>query len=436
MPAPRIEIELDKLVHNARKLSVLYGSKGIYVTAVTKGICGSPRIASALLNSGIRSFGDSRIANIQKMREAGIAAQFILIRSPMPSEVERVVEFADVSLNTEISVIRLLAEHAAKRGKIHRIILMIELGDLREGILPSDVKSVVKETISLPGVKLIGIGTNLACFGGVRPTEANMRELSSIAGNVQRKYGINFEIVSGGNSANYQWFVSTPDVGLVNHLRIGEAILLGCDTLTREQIPGLYTDAFTLVAEVIEFKTKPSRPHGEIAQDAFGRVPAFADKGYIRRAILALGRQDVNVSAIKPRIEADVLGASSDHLILDVKGPDLEVGGEVRFDVGYSALLRVMTSPYVEKVYLPRSYLTIRSLPVLTIYSAVQRDHRPAYVVKQGERSPSFDVPERVDSILFAISEKELGAVIAPADTGLEPIRAHDALASSKTPGV
>jgi len=363
MPAPRIEIELDKLNHNARKLTALYGSRGIYVTAVTKGVCGSPRIASALLNSDIRSLGDSRIANIQKMREAGLDAPFVLIRSPMPSEVERVVEFADVSLNTEISVIRLLAGHAAKHGKIHRVILMIELGDLREGILPSDIEAVVKETISLQGVKLIGIGTNMACFGGVRPTEANMRELSAIAGNVQRKYGINFEIVSGGNSANYQWFVSTPDVGLINHLRIGEAILLGCDTLTRKRIPGLYTDAFTLVAEAIELKTKPSKPYGEIAQDAFGHFPIFEDKGDMKRAILALGRQDADVSAIKPRIRADVLGASSDHLILDVKGSDLEVGDEVRFDVGYSALLRAMTSPYVEKVYLPRSYLTMRRPP-------------------------------------------------------------------------
>lgn len=355
MPVPRVEIELDKLIHNARKLAALYGSKGIRVTAITKGVCGSPKIANALLDSGIRSFGDSRIANIQKMREGGLDAQFILVCSPMPSEVERVVEFADVSLNTEISVIRLLADQATKRGKIHRVILMIELGDLREGILPSDLEPVVKETIGMQGVKLAGVGTNLACFGGVRPTEANMRELSAIASDLQRKYGIRFEVVSGGNSANYQWFVSTPDVGLVNHLRIGEAMLLGCDTLTRERIPGLYTDAFTLVAEVIELKTKPSRPCGEIAQDAFGHVPVFEDKGNMRRAILALGRQDVDVSAIKPRIKVNVLGASSDHLILDVKGQSLEVGAEVRFDVGYSALLRAMMSPYVEKVYLLRS---------------------------------------------------------------------------------
>jgi ornithine racemase len=355
---PRIEIDLDKLAHNARKQTALYGSKGISVTAVTKGFCGSPRIASALLDSGIRSFGDSRITNIQKMREAELDAQFILIRSPMPSEVERVVEFIDVTLNTEISVIRLLAREAAKRGKIQRIILMIELGDLREGILPSDVESMVAEVMDLRGVKLIGLGTNLACFGGVRPTEAKMRELSVIAGDLQQQYGITFEIVSGGNSANYQWFVSTSDVGLVNHLRIGEAILLGRDTLNRKGIPGLYTDAFTLIAEVIELKTKPSKPYGEIAQDAFGRVPVFDDKGNMERAILALGRQDVDGSAIKPRIKADVLGASSDHLILDVSGLGLEVGAKVQFDVGYSALLRAMTSPYVEKVYLPRSHLT------------------------------------------------------------------------------
>ena len=358
MPAPRIEIELDKLAHNASKLTALYDTKGVCVTAVTKGVCGSPRIASALLDSGIHSFGDSRIANIQKMRQAGLDAQFTLIRSPMPSEIERVVEFADVSLNTEISVVRLLARQAVKRGKIQRIILMIELGDLREGILPSDVEPMVAEVMGLRGVKLIGIGTNLACFGGVRPTEANMQALSAIVGNLQSKFGINFEVVSGGNSANYQWFVSTSDVGLVNHLRIGEAILLGCDTLTRERIPDLYTDAFTLVAEVVELKTKPSQPYGEIAQDAFGRVPVFENRGNIERAILAIGRQDVDGLTIYPRIKADVLGISSDHLILDVSDLGLEVGAEVQFDIGYSTLLRVMMSSYVEKVYLPRSHLT------------------------------------------------------------------------------
>ncbi len=356
MTTPRIEIDLDKLVHNARTLMALYGSKGIDVTAVTKGVCGSPRIASALMNSGMASFGDSRLANIQKMRAAGVDAQFILIRSPMPSEVARVVEFADVSVNTELPVIRLLARQAARRGRVQQVILMVELGDLREGIMPAEVAPVAAEVMRLRGVELAGLGANLACFGGIKPTDAKMRELSAIARNLQKQYGIPLAMVSGGNSANYQWFVSTQDVGLINHLRIGEALLLGCDPLTRKRIPGLYTNVFTLVAEVIELKTKPSRPYGEIAQDAFGHVPVFQEKGEVERAILAIGRQDADPAMLKPRIAAEVLGASSDHLVLDVTGLGLAVGACVQFDIGYGTLLRAMTSPYVEKVYLPRLF--------------------------------------------------------------------------------
>jgi predicted amino acid racemase len=353
MSTPRIEIELSKVAHNTQKLTALYGAKGVSLTGVTKAVCGSPQIARVLLDSGIHSLGDSYISNIQRMRESGLDAQYMLLRSPMASDVQRVVEFADISLNTEPAIIHLLGDCAVKHGKVHQIILMIELGDLRDGILPSEIHSIVKKMMGIPGIKLIGIGTNLACFGGVKPTDRNMRELSAIADSVQRTYGINLELVSGGNSANYQWFISAADVGLVNHLRIGESILLGYDTTTHERIPDLYSDAFTLIAEVIEFKTKPSKPYGEIGQDAFGNVPVFQDKGSMRRAILSIGRQDIDISAIRPRINADILGASSDHLILDVKGMELGVGTEVRFDIVYGTLLRAMMSPYVEKVYLP-----------------------------------------------------------------------------------
>jgi len=355
MFAPRLRIELDKITHNARQLRAFYGSKGIRVTAVTKGVCGSLAVARALLRGGIRSLGDARLSNIQRMRAAGLDAQFVLIRSPMLSQAEQVVQWADVSLNTELSVIRRLGECAARSGIKHGVVLMVELGDLREGILPADIEPTVDQVIDLEGVRLVGIGTNLACFGAIRPTQAKMQKLAAIASRVQHEFGLELEIVSGGNSANYQWFVSTVDVGLVNHLRIGESILLGSDPLTREPIPGLYADAFTLSAEVIELKTKPPKPYGEVAQDAFGHVPTFEGNGHRHRAILALGRQDVDASAVQPRVDADVVGASSDHLILGIGDADLAVGAQVQFDVQYSALLRAMTSPYVEKAYYSRS---------------------------------------------------------------------------------
>ncbi|MBL7135408.1 MAG: alanine/ornithine racemase family PLP-dependent enzyme [Candidatus Marinimicrobia bacterium] len=352
MTVPRLEIELKKIGHNVKELRNLFGYKGISVTAVTKAVLGSPEIANILVEGGINSIGDSRIANISKMRKAGIEAQFILIRIPMVNETENVVRYADISLNSEISVMKQLSKYAVEQGKNHKVVLMVEMGDLREGIMPSDLEKTVEETICLESISLVGIGTNLACYGGIKPTEEKMQRLSSIANDIQNRYGIKLEIVSGGNSANYEWFMTTDDIGLINNLRIGEAILLGCETLHRREIHNLYTDAFTLIGEVIELKIKPSLPYGEVCQDAFGNVPKFENKGYIKRAIVGLGRQDVDTTGIKPRMEVEVLGSSSDHLILNIKDSDLKVGDEIGFDVNYSALVRAMTSPYVKKMYL------------------------------------------------------------------------------------
>jgi len=352
MGAPRLEIDLDKIGRNASSLRALFGTRGICTTAVTKAVLGAPLVAKVLVDNGIEAIGDSRIANIRRMKEAGIEAEFMLIRSPMPSESEDVVQYADISLNTETAVIKLLSKHAAKHGKRHRVILMVELGDLREGIMPADLGSVVAETLDLDGVELVGLGTNLGCYAGVNPTPKNMAELSDVAVRLRHEHDIPLEIISGGNSANYDWFVSTEDLGQVNNLRIGEAILLGRETLRRQRIPGLHTDAFTLVAEVIERKTKPSFPVGQRGRDAFGEVPEFEDRGAASKAILGIGRQDVDFSGITPRIAVECLGGSSDHLVLDAGDTDIVVGSEVAFDVDYSALLRAMTSPYVSKEFL------------------------------------------------------------------------------------
>ncbi len=349
MKTPRIEIDLTKIAHNAKKLKELYGSKGIGVIGVTKVVCGDPKIADVLIKSGINTLADSRIANIRRMRKAGIQAQFVLLRTPIPSQAESVVKYADISLNSELSVVKSLSKFAMKNNTIHKIILMVELGDLREGLMTSDLENIVREIVELEGIELSGIGTNLACFGGIKPDEEKMRYLSSLAREVEERFNLTLEFVSGGNSANYNWFMSTEDVGRINNLRLGESIYLGCETLYRKPIPGLFTDAFTLVAEVIESKIKPSVPYGEVCQDAFGNIPEFQDSGQIRRAILGVGLQDVLVSGLTPRSAINILGSSSDHIIVDAKELDLNVGNEVEFNLNYGALLSAMTSPYVMK---------------------------------------------------------------------------------------
>jgi len=349
MATPRIEIKFEKIFHNAKALVELYGSKNIDVIGVTKVVCGNPKIASVLVKSGINILADSRITNIKRMRDAGINAQFLLLRTPFLDQAEEVVQFSDISHNSEISVIKKLSEFAVKCNRNHKIILMVEMGDLREGIMPAELFETINQIIGLPGIMIAGIGTNLACFGGINPDEEKMGMLSSIANDVEKKFGLKLEFVSGGNSANYNWFMSTTDVGRINSLRIGESIYLGCETLERKPIPGLFTDAITLITEVIESKLKPSLPYGKVSQDAFGNVPEFKENGHINRSLLGIGLQDVLVSGLTTRSDIEILGASSDHIIVDTKQEELKIGTEVVFNLTYGALLAAMTSPYVIK---------------------------------------------------------------------------------------
>ncbi|NQT60694.1 MAG: alanine/ornithine racemase family PLP-dependent enzyme [Bacteroidetes bacterium] len=347
---PRLEIDINKIKHNAVVLNELFAQKGISVTAVIKGVTGSPEIAHALVECGISTIAVSLVQNIKKMKESGVKAEFLLTRLPMHSEVAEVVRYANISLNSEISTIKLLSEHSLKLGKRHKVVLMLELGDLREGVLPGNTDSIVEQILLLKGVELYGIGANLACFGGIKPSDDKMIELSQTADHLEEKYKIKLPIISGGNSANYEWFLSNENIGNINNLRIGEAILLGRETLHRNKIPKLYTDAFTLICEVIESKMKPSVPYGERCQNVFGETPEFADIGNINRVIVGIGEQDLDTKAVVPRINAEVIGASSDHLILHSENP-IETGCEIEFDINYSALLRLSISPYVKKVF-------------------------------------------------------------------------------------
>lgn len=349
MSAPRLEIDLVKIQHNASTLVDRLGAGGISVTGVTKATLGSPEVAGALLRAGVSALGDSRIENIEAMRRAGVDASMTLLRSPMLSQVDRVVQHADVSLNTELDVLSELSRAAQQQGKTHGVVLMVELGDLREGILPGDLELTVRRVLGLPSITLDGIGTNLACHSGVVPDARNMAELSTLATSIDAAFGVDLGLVSGGNSANLTWALSGADTGRVNDLRLGEALLLGREPLHRRPIDGLHTDAITLVAEVIESKVKPSEPWGEIARTAFGVKPRASDRSDVSHTILGIGRQDVDPDGLLPVGRIEVLGASSDHLIIDSGQHRLPVGAEVEFHLDYSALVRAMTSPFVTR---------------------------------------------------------------------------------------
>lgn len=350
MSAPQLKIDLQKIHHNASTLVKRLTACSISVTGITKSTLGCPEIAKTLIDAGVSTLGDSRIENIEKMRKAGITKPITLTRSPMLSQIEQVVMHADTSLNTEIDIIYALSAAAQKAKRTHGIVLMIELGDLREGIMPDDVENIARKVCALPNLNFQGIGTNLACRSGVSPDAENMAALSALANTLDASLGFKMGVVSGGNSANLEWAFNTTDTGRINNLRLGEAILLGLNPLNREPIKGLHKDAFKLIAEVIEVKNKPSQPWGKIAQAAFGFAMPTTTQNNISQVLVAIGEQDTDPSGLTPPSGIEILGASSDHLILDAGKNRLSAGDEIVFQMNYSALVRAMTSPFIVKI--------------------------------------------------------------------------------------
>jgi predicted amino acid racemase len=347
--APRVEIDLGKIEHNTRVLVDRLAPVGIGVTGVTKATLGDPAVGAAMLRGGVLGLGDSRVANLDRLARSEGSFDTTLIRTPMLSQVRDVVRVASCSLNTERPILEALDRAAQAARCIHQVVLMVELGDLREGIAVDDVSAAVGVVRGLPALRLTGLGANLACQNGVVPTDQNMHVLSDLVSRIESTHGVTLTRVSGGNSANLQWVDGTSDVGRINDLRLGEAILLGLDPLHRRPIQGLHLDAFTLSAEVIEVADKPSRPWGERAQAAFGTPPKRRGTRTLRQAIVALGRQDIDPTGLFPPLGIAILGTSSDHLMLDVSDHAVAVGDEIEFGIGYSALVAAMTSPFVAK---------------------------------------------------------------------------------------
>lgn len=306
----------------------------------------------AMLEGGLEIVGDSRIENLKRLEE--IKCRKMLLRIPMESHAAEVVKYSDISLNSEIETIRLLSKAAKRLNRRHNVILMIDVGDLREGILEEDVIGVVKEAMNLPNIRVCGIGTNLTCYGGVIPDSNNLGKLINLKRSIYENFGLNLPIVSGGNSSTLYMLLNETLPEGINQLRIGEAIVLGRETSFGRQLPNCHKDAFILKGEIIEMKEKPSVPIGKIGTDAFGKTPVFENKGIIKRAIIALGRQDIAPEGLEAADKnITVLGASSDHLIVNITDCNsiYNVGDIIDFYMDYGCILRAMTSPYVKKYY-------------------------------------------------------------------------------------
>ena len=353
MSYPRLIVDVDKFRQNARTVTGWCREKGVSVAYVTKCTMADPALCAVARQEGGALYADSRLLNLANISED---LPRLMLRIGCPEEADDIVRLSDVSLQSETATIRALGRAAQAQGKKHKVVLMIDLGDLREGIffensegILAAAEAVVKER----ALELYGVGTNLTCFGGIVPSPKNLGVLVDIAEDLRRRFTLPLPFVSGGNSSSLPLLLSGRMPDGVTNLRIGESILLGTDTAHGGPLQGLRQDVFTLEAKLVEVQQKPSRPVGESSLNAFGEKVTFEDRGEMTRGILSIGRQDVDIEGLRPLDEGvAILGGSSDHLLVDLsRCPQKRVGDVLSFAPSYGALLRLYTSPFVQKVH-------------------------------------------------------------------------------------
>jgi predicted amino acid racemase len=352
---PKLFVNLKKIRENAEKLLETLSKLNIELVAVTKLTLGDPIIAKTLKDAGVIKIGESRLKNIKRMIENNVPGPFQLLRIPMASELEDAVLLTDEILISEEKVAYMIDEIAKKYDKNIELIYMIDVGDLREGIwYEKAAYTIEKVAKKLKMAKIVGIGTNVGCFGGVLPTKENLNILVEIKDYLDGKLNTNLKI-SGGSTVTLSLIENNELPSKINQFRIGEGILLGTDATGNRDIPYLSQDTIILEAEVVEVDYKPSVPVGEVGRDSMGRIPHFEDFGWRNRIILAIGEQDIDSSGLKPFDEKlKVLHASSDHTIIDYTDSNKKysIGDTLKFHLSYGAALRAFTSPFVKKEYI------------------------------------------------------------------------------------
>lgn len=363
---PQITVNHEALRSNMKQVISWCRDEGIDVAGVIKASTGMASVALDYEYCGAKWIASSRMEQLQRAKADGIKLPLMMIRVPMLSELSEMLEICDYSLQSEFATLKALEEEAVKADKKHNVILMADLGDLREGFFELeelvDVAKYVEDRFDF--VHLAGIGTNLGCYGSVMPTKEKMEQLVAYAEAVEDAIGRKLEIISGGATSSLMPLFDKEMPERVNMLRIGAISLVGPQedlrtSYGRKEVDVL-DEAFTLEAEVIEVKTKASHPIGKLGVDAFGQKPNYKDRGMRRRALLAVGRADFgDIDDLVPQlVGAEVIGASGDHTILDIEDCKdvIKVGDVVQFKLKYSAIMRLTSSENVKINEVDRLY--------------------------------------------------------------------------------
>lgn len=350
-----IQLDRKKLKTNFDFLEERFEKRDIDWGIVVKMLCGNKLFIQEVLNLGIREIHDSRVSNLRVVKSLDPTVQTVYIKPPAKRSIKDVVTYADVSFNTEYVTIKMLSEEAVHQDKTHKIIIMIELGDLREGVMGEEFVDFYREVFKLPNINVVGIGSNLNCLYGVMPSEDKYIQLSLYKELIKAYFNVEIEWISGGTSVVLPMFFKNQLPHAVNHFRIGEALYFGLNIEEHTTFEGMHDDVFKLRTEIIELTEKPMVPVGQLAENPSGEMLEIDESLYGKtslRAIIDVGLLDISPDYLIPDDEnIDVVGASSDMLILDLGSSekDYKVGDLISFKLKYMGALAIMNSNYIEK---------------------------------------------------------------------------------------
>ena len=350
-----MELHKDKLKHNFDFLNNLFKQNNIEWGIVTKLLCGNRTYLKEVIDLGIKQVCDSRVSNLKVIKSIAPDIETIYIKPPAKRALRSVVKYADISLNTELYTINLLNEEAGRQGKVHKVIIMIEMGDLREGVLGDKLIDFYGNIFNLPNIEVVGIGTNLNCLYGIMPSQDKLIQLGLYKQLLEIHFNKKIRHVSGGSSVTIPLIVKKILPASVDHFRVGETLFFGKDLFTEKLIKGMKNGIFKLHAEIIELTEKPIVPTGEIGSNVAGEKLEFDDRDLGKktyRAILDIGLLDINIDNIElVDKKINMSGASSDMIVVDLgtKKPKYKTGDLIEFKLTYMGALHIMNSNYIDK---------------------------------------------------------------------------------------
>lgn len=349
-----ITLDRAKLEHNYAYLERFFKRNGIEWAIVSKLLCGNYDYVKILCETGIKEICDARISNLRMVKQINPDIQTVYIKPPAKRSIKSIVQYADVSFNTQIETIQWLNEEAGRQGKIHKVVIMVEMGDLREGVMGDELVDFYEDIFELPNIEVVSFGTNLNCLHGVMPSHDKLIQLSLYKQLVEAKFNRKIPFVTGGTSVVIPLILKKQLPKGINHFRIGETLYFGNNLFTMKPIKGMKSDVIRLYAEVIELIEKPKTPIGEMEANPSGEMFEVQERDLGKtsyRAILDLGLLDISPDFLIPvRKGFDIIGASSDMIVLDMGDkPKLKVGDLVPFKLKYMGALALMNSNYIEK---------------------------------------------------------------------------------------